>query len=61
MAYRAGEADKLPVLVATTAPGKYVVLAGNFADTTQSVAVQLGGRTLAATLPAHSFNTFQAR
>lgn len=61
VAYRAGEADKLPMLVAASAPGKYVVLAGNFGDAPKSVAVQLGGRTLAATLPAHSFNTFQAR
>lgn len=61
VAYQAGPDNKLPVLVAATAPGKYVVLAGNFGEASQPVAVQLGGRYLTATLPAHSFNTFQLK
>ncbi len=58
VAYRAGQEDKLPVLVAAPAPGRYLVLAGNFGETPKTVTVQLGGRSLTATLPAHSFNTF---
>jgi glucosylceramidase len=49
------------VLVATTAPGKYVVVAGNFGAAPRSVAVKLGERYLSVTLPAHSFNTFQVK
>ncbi|RZK63001.1 MAG: beta-glycosidase [Hymenobacter sp.] len=56
-----GQDDKLPVLVAATAPGKYVVLAGNLGEASKSVSVKLGGRYLTATLPAHSFHTFQVK
>jgi glucosylceramidase len=58
VAYHSGQEDKLPMLVTAPAPGHYLVLAGNFGETPQRVAVQLGGRYLAVTLPAHSFNTF---
>ncbi|MDO7849968.1 glycoside hydrolase family 30 protein [Hymenobacter convexus] len=61
VAFREGTADQLPVLVAATAPGRYVVVAGNFGATSKTVAVRLGERYLSATLPAHSFNTFQAK
>ncbi|MDO7848475.1 hypothetical protein Q5H92_19065 [Hymenobacter sp. M29] len=61
VAYRQGKDDHLPVLVAAPPQGKLLVMAGNFNDGSKSVAVKLGGRYLNATLPAHSFNTFQLK
>jgi glucosylceramidase len=61
VAQRPGKEDKLPVLVATTPQGKYLVVAGNFNEASKTVAVKLGPRYLNVTLPAHSFNTFQVK
>lgn len=47
------------MLVAATAPGKYVVLASNFGHASPRVAVQLGGCTPLATLPVPSFRALQ--
>lgn len=61
VAYREGKADHLPVLVAATPRGKLLVMTGNCNETSKSVAVKLGGCYLNATLPVHSFNTFQLK
>lgn len=48
----------MPIVVFRTPEGKYVVVAGNFASTPDTLRVELGGRCLEAELPPHSFHTF---
>ena len=56
--YKGQGEDLMPVLVGRTAEGKYVVVAGNFKDTSSQLAVQIEGKTLQAELQPHSYNTF---
>lgn len=50
--------DKKPILVTVNPQGKYVVVAGNFNNTAAPIDVQIGSKSLTATLKPHSFNTF---
>lgn len=52
------EGNGVPVLVAVTSQGKYVVVAGNSTDKSTTVSVQLSSRYLNFTLQPHSMNTF---
>ena len=61
IAYKPEGEDKKPVLVVRTPEGKWVVMAGNFQDTEQSLTLQIGKRYLNATLAPHSMHTFEMR
>ena len=61
IAYKPEDEDKKPVLVVRTPEGKWVVMAGNFQDTEQSLTLQIGKRYLNATLAPHSMHTFEMR
>lgn len=50
--------DNMPVLIVKDTDGKIVIVAGNFNDTSAALTVEINGRTLSASLPARSFNTF---
>lgn len=47
-----------PVIVFVRPDGKRIVVVGNVTDDARAVSVQLEGKYLSATLPAHSFHTF---
>ncbi len=50
--------DRMPVLMARTPEGKYVVVAGNFNDDVRTVSVPVDGSYLNLQLKPHSMNTF---
>ena len=53
--------SETPVLVARNPLGKYIVVAANLSDTQKEITVQLDKKFINATLPSHSFHTFQVR
>ena len=55
--YHPASEGNTPVLVAKTAEGKTVVVAGNFNDEARTVSLKLGNRYLNIELAPHSFNT----
>lgn len=59
LAYQPEGENHLPVLVAQTPQGKYMVVAGNFGEEAKELTVKLEKRYLNVTLQPHSFNTFQ--
>lgn len=61
LAYKGEGDDKKPILVYRDSKGKYVVVAGNFLDTPQTLKVGIRGKVLQATLPPHSLNTFTGK
>ncbi len=52
------DANRTMAVVYRTAEGKYVVVAGNQSDKTQSITLKIGKKYLNAEMEAHSFNTF---
>lgn len=58
IAYQPQADGQCPVLVGQTPENKYVVVAGNFTDTPQDIAVSLSSKCLNCTLPPHSMHTF---
>lgn len=58
--YHAKGAENVPILVAKTKDGKFVVVAGNLSHAEWSISVKLNDRYLNVKLPAHSFHTFVA-
>jgi len=61
LAFQNNKEDKMPVLVASNPEGKYVILAGNFNNTSKELKVKMGERYLVVTLQPHSLNTFQMK
>ncbi len=59
LAYKGEQTDRMPILVALTPQGNYVVVAGNFSGEKQTMTVKLGDKYLNANLQPHSMNTFQ--
>ncbi|MDO4163901.1 MAG: beta-glycosidase [Bacteroides sp.] len=58
LAFVPAKEKNTPVLVAKTPQGKYVIIAGNFSEETQSITLKLGNKYLNAELMSHSFHTF---
>lgn len=61
LSYKEKGDDLLPVLVALTPEGKYLIVAGNFNDEAKELSIQLGNKYLDITLQGHSFNTFRVK
>ena len=53
--------ERIPVLVAQTPKGKYIVVAGNLSNDTATVTVALGKKYLNISLAPHTMNTFVER
>lgn len=52
---------KVSVMVAVNPQDKYIVIAGNYNETSKKLTVKLGEKYLNITLPAHSFNTLEMK
>ncbi len=61
IAFKNGNEDKLPVMIAINPEEQFVVIAGNFNDDMKEFSVKLRNRYLNVELKPHSLNTFQLK